>query len=79
MAAVTTAGPGPFSEGVEGITIEGGLEEPTSDSFVSTIGFIVLIVALVLVLVVSVVIGILVFKHRCYNNRNKTKGRYHGK
>ena len=60
VAAVTSAGQGPFSS-----LIEGGLNEPGSEPFVSSIGFIALIVTLVLVLVVCAVVGVLVTRYRC--------------
>lgn len=66
VAAVTSAGQGPFSPSIEAATVKGGgLSEPESRDFVSSVGFIVLIVALVLFLMVSAVVVATVTKYKC--------------
>ena len=73
VAAVTSAGQGPFSPLIS--VFDGGLNEPESGPFVSSIGFIALMVALVLVLVVCAVVGVLVTRYRC--SKEKEQRSYH--
>lgn len=73
IAAVTSAGQGPFSSQI--VVKEGGLSEPESGPFVSTIGFIMLVVALVLVVAVCTVVGVLVARYRC--SKEKEQRNYH--
>lgn len=78
MAAVTSAGQGPFSAPIEVVTAEGGiLAEPEGGSFVSSIGFIVVMVVPFLLLIVLVVVVVLVTRYKC--SKGKSERRYHCK
>lgn len=76
VAAATSAGQGPFSALVEVVTVEGGvLNEPEGGAFVTTIGFIVLMVALILFLIVCVVVVVMVTRYKC--SKEKAERSYH--
>lgn len=78
MAAVTSAGQGPFSALIEVVTVEGGvLDEPEGGAFVTSIGFIALVVALLVLLAVCVVVVVMVTRYKC--SKEKAERSYHCK
>ena len=81
VAAITSAGQGTFTDTIEAFTAEGGaLTEPDAGGFVSSIGFIVLMVAIILFIIVCVVVIVLVGRYKCTKGSKAARaGRYHSK